>query len=268
MSPCYWGFYLHSSPLPPSNHYLLSQVTMAAKNLVDWGARFEWRNCTTSWGHRHCSLNLCQASLEPWTKTSEPQDVGLYYFHLVKVLDAAILVLNVTFCKVEAVLLVLKLENNMQLLSHSRLFFIHTFLHTPFILLHHTQFKKKTGNKTDFPALRLWLLNPPAPFQIVLHHISFSPHPPCQLSQPRTRAAVCQVWIDAMLAELSSWPVLDVMQIFSLDWGSRDQSECELCNNSDGRHWQVFGLGGIWPAPDPGKIPPVKSLSASQAFCS
>lgn len=85
--------------------------------------------------------------------------------------------------------------------------------------------------------------------QIFLHHISFSLHPPCQLSQPRTRAAVCQVWIDAMLAELSSWPVLDVMQIFSLGWGSRDQSECELCNNSDGRHWQVFGLGGIWPTP-------------------
>lgn len=89
------------------------------------------------------------------------------------------------------------------------------------------------------------------------YHISVSLHPPCQSSQPRTSATVCQVWIDTVLAELSACPLLDLTQIFSHHHGSRDQSECELCNNSDGRHWQVFGLGGIWP------IPPLRNDS----FC-
>lgn len=55
------------------------------------------------------------------------------------------------------------------------------------------------------------------------------------------------MWIDAVLAGLSAWPALDGNQIFSHRRGSRDQSECELCNNGDGRHWQLLGLGVIWP---------------------
>lgn len=129
------GFYLHSSPLPPSNRYLLSQITMVAKNLVDWGACFEWHNCTTSRGHRHCSPNLCQGPSKPCSRTSKPQDVSLHYFNLVKLLDAAIFILDPGFKSVEAVLLVLKLKDNMyhKLLSHFLLFFLHTIFHTPFI---------------------------------------------------------------------------------------------------------------------------------------
>lgn len=61
---------------------------------------------------------------------------------------------------------------------------------------------------------------------------------PCRWSQLRTRAAVLQVWIDAVLEEPGARRVLDETQISSPGWGSTDQSECELCNNGDGRRWQ------------------------------
>lgn len=51
-----------------------------------------------------------------------------------------------------------------------------------------------------------------APFQSSSHHICFSLHTPCQLSQPRTSTAIYQVWIDAV-ADLSAWPILDVTKI-------------------------------------------------------
>lgn len=52
-----------------------------------------------------------------------------------KLLDAAIFILDPGFNSVEAVLLVLKLKDNMyhKLLSHFLLFFLHTIFHTPFI---------------------------------------------------------------------------------------------------------------------------------------
>lgn len=255
---------------------------MVTKNLVDRVLALSGANCTVSWGHPIAFLNLSQVLSEPCSRTIEYQNVALHLFDLVERRDAAghnyVFVfdtrrmkhffIRLRFCNVEVVLSVFSRKTCViysPLFLHTLPFFPHTFAH-PVPSIHFVA--SHQIKKSDI--FGLCLCNPPAPFQPSSHRISFSLHPPCQLSQPRMRAAVCQVWIDAVLAELSAWPLLDVTQIFSLRRGSRDQSECELCNNGDGRHWQVFGLGGIWPTPDSGKIPPAESLSipASQVFCS
>lgn len=51
---------------------------------------------------------------------------------------------------------------------------------------------------------------------IASHFFSF--HTLTVSCHPKTRAAICQVWIDSTLAEMSTWPILDAAQIFSLRW--------------------------------------------------
>lgn len=60
---------------------------------------------------------------------------------------------------------------------------------------------------TDFSNISICSAHPP-------HQVIPSLSAPSPLNQARMRTAVCQVWIDTVLVDLSAWPLLGPTQIF------------------------------------------------------